>query len=83
MKVTALAGGIGAAKLLVGLAAVMPAEDITVIVNTGDDIELYGLRICPDIDTVIYTLAGIVNQETGWGIAGDTFEALKRLAEYG
>lgn len=83
MKVTALAGGIGASKFLVGLMEVMPAEDITVIGNTGDDFELFGLRICPDLDTVTYTLAGLVNQEAGWGLAGDTFEALKWLARYG
>lgn len=83
MKVTALAGGIGASKFLVGLANVMPAEDVTVIGNTGDDIELFGLRICPDLDTVTYTLAGTVNQETGWGLAGDTFESLMWLARYG
>jgi LPPG:FO 2-phospho-L-lactate transferase len=83
MKVTALAGGIGASKFLVGLMEVMPAEDVTVIVNTGDDIELFGLRICPDLDTVTYTLAGLVNQEAGWGLAGDTFESLKWVARYG
>ena len=82
MKITALAGGIGAAKFLVGLAAVMPPEDITIIANTGDDIELHGLRICSDIDTVTYTLAGVVDEATGWGIAGDTFEFLKWLARY-
>lgn len=61
----------------------MPPEDITVIGNTGDDIELFGLRICPDLDTIAYTLAGVVNHETGWGLAGDTFESLKWLARYG
>ena len=83
MKVTALAGGIGASKLLLGLAAVMPPEDITVIVNTGDDIELFGLRICPDVDTVTYTLAGVINEDTGWGLKGDTFECLRWLEGYG
>lgn len=83
MKITALAGGIGASKFLLGLSRVMPPEDITVIANTGDDIELFGLRVCPDIDTVIYTLAGSINEETGWGIEGDTFEALKWIAHYG
>lgn len=82
MKITALAGGIGASKLLLGLASVMPPEDITVIANTGDDIELFGLRICPDIDTVTYTLAGVINEETGWGLKGDTFECLRWLAHY-
>lgn len=83
MKITALAGGIGASKFLLGLSRIMPPEDITVIANTGDDIELFGLRVCPDIDTVIYTLAGSINEETGWGIEGDTFEALKWIAHYG
>ncbi|HEY3137724.1 MAG TPA: 2-phospho-L-lactate transferase [Blastocatellia bacterium] len=82
MKVTALAGGIGASKLLLGLAAAMPPEDITVIANTGDDIELFGLRICPDIDTVTYTLAGVINEDTGWGLKGDTFECLRWLERY-
>jgi LPPG:FO 2-phospho-L-lactate transferase len=81
-KLTAFAGGIGAAKLLLGLAAVMPAEDLTIITNTGDDIELYGLRISPDIDTVIYTLGGVINEATGWGIKGDTFECLEWMARY-
>lgn len=83
MKVTALAGGIGASKLLVGLAGVMPADEITVVGNTGDDIELFGLRICPDLDTVTYTLSGVIDQETGWGLGGDTFESLSWLARYG
>jgi len=83
MKVTALAGGVGASKLLLGLASVMPPEDITIIANTGDDIELFGLRICPDIDTVTYTLAGVINEETGWGLKGDTFECLRGLERYG
>lgn len=83
MKITALAGGIGASKLLLGLASVMPPEDITIIANTGDDIELFGLRICPDVDTVTYTLAGVINEETGWGLKGDTFECLRWLESYG
>ena len=82
MKVTALAGGIGASKFLLGLSHMMPPEDITVIANTGDDIELFGLRVCPDIDTVVYTLAGAINEETGWGVKQDTFECLKWLARY-
>jgi LPPG:FO 2-phospho-L-lactate transferase len=83
LKITALAGGIGAAKFLLGLTRVMPAEDLHIIANTGDDIELFGLRISPDIDTVIYTLAGVINQTSGWGLAGDTFESLKWLGRYG
>jgi LPPG:FO 2-phospho-L-lactate transferase len=82
MKITALAGGIGASKFLLGLSRVMPPESITVIANTGDDIEMFGLRVCPDIDTVIYTLAGAINEEAGWGIKQDTFESLKWIARY-
>ena len=82
MKVTALAGGIGASKFLLGLSRVMLPEDITVIANTGDDIELFGLRVCPDIDTVIYTLAGAINEATGWGVKHDTFECLRWVARY-
>lgn len=82
MKVTALAGGVGASKLLVGLSSVMPPEDITIIANTGDDIELFDLRICPDVDTVTYTLAGVINDQTGWGLKGDTFECLQGLGRY-
>jgi LPPG:FO 2-phospho-L-lactate transferase len=82
-KITALAGGIGAAKFLLGLTRVLPAENLSIIANTGDDIELFGLRISPDIDTVTYTLAGVINQSLGWGLADDTFESLKWLARYG
>jgi LPPG:FO 2-phospho-L-lactate transferase len=83
MKITALAGGVGASKLLLGLARTMDARDLTIIVNTGDDIILHGLYICPDMDIVTYTLAGSVNPQTGWGLAGDTFYTLKALARYG
>ena len=83
MKVTALAGGVGGAKLAHGLSQVLPAEDLTVIVNTGDDFEHWGLRICPDIDTVCYTLAGMANPQTGWGRAGDTFQALENVTRLG
>jgi LPPG:FO 2-phospho-L-lactate transferase len=83
MKITALAGGIGASKFLLGLCRIVPPEEITIIANTGDDIELFGLRICPDIDTVTYTLGGVINEETGWGISGDSFESLKWLERYG
>ncbi|HVF92507.1 MAG TPA: 2-phospho-L-lactate transferase [Blastocatellia bacterium] len=83
MKITALAGGVGAAKFLLGLSRVLSPEEITIIANTGDDIELFGLRICPDIDTLAYTLSGVINEETGWGIKGDTFESLKWMARYG
>ena len=83
MKITALAGGIGASKFLLGLASVLPPEDITIIANTGDDIELFGLRVCPDIDTVTYTLGGVINPVTGWGLHDDTFECLQGLKRYG
>jgi LPPG:FO 2-phospho-L-lactate transferase len=83
MKITALAGGVGASKLLLGLTRAMDARDLTVVVNTGDDIVLHGLYICPDLDIVTYTLAGSVNPGTGWGIADDTFHTLKALARYG
>jgi LPPG:FO 2-phospho-L-lactate transferase len=77
-----LAGGVGAARMLRGLAAVVPPADITAIVNTGDDFRLHGLAISPDLDTVTYTLAGASNVEQGWGLAGETWrvmEALERL----
>ena len=83
MKIAALAGGVGASKLLLGLARTMDARDLTIIVNTGDDIVLHGLYICPDLDIVTYTLAGSVNPQTGWGLSGDTFHTLKALARYG
>lgn len=77
MKIVALAGGVGGAKLADGLAQFIPGEDLTVIVNTGDDFEHFGLSICPDLDTVCYTLAGLANPETGWGRVGETWSALK------
>jgi len=83
LKVTALAGGVGASKLLLGLYEVMDPRLLTIIVNTGDDIVLHGLRISPDLDIVTYTLAGIVDAAKGWGFRGETFHALKRLAAYG
>lgn len=83
MKVTALAGGVGGAKLAAGLQAVLPPGDLTVVVNTADDFDLWGLRICPDLDTVIYTLADLANPETGWGVKNETFVTLDMLAAYG
>jgi LPPG:FO 2-phospho-L-lactate transferase len=79
----ALAGGVGAARFLTGLKKLVNEEDLSVIVNTGDDIELFGLHISPDVDIVAYTLAGIVDEEKGWGIKGDTFECLKMLKKHG
>jgi LPPG:FO 2-phospho-L-lactate transferase len=81
--IVALAGGIGGAKLLLGLSRVIPPGAMTIIGNTGDDIELHGLRICPDLDTITYTLAGVVDPSRGWGLAGDTFHCLQALQEYG
>ena len=83
MKVAALAGGVGGAKLVDGLAGCLPAGDLTVIVNTGDDFEHLGLRICPDLDTVCYTLAGLANPDTGWGRSGETWNALGSLTQLG
>jgi LPPG:FO 2-phospho-L-lactate transferase len=83
MKVVALAGGVGGAKLAAGLQNVLPAGELSVVVNTADDFDLWGLHICPDLDTIMYTLAGIANPETGWGIAGESFETLNMLARYG
>lgn len=83
MKVCTLAGGVGGAKLATGLQDVLSPGDLSVVVNTADDFDLWGLHICPDLDTVMYTLAGISNPETGWGIAGESFETLKMLERYG
>ena len=83
MRIVALAGGVGASKLLLGLAQVMNGRDLTAIVNTGDDLSLHGLEISPDLDIVTYTLAGVVNPATGWGYRDETFHLLERLAVYG
>src|SRR5215210_1197870 len=83
MKVCALAGGVGGAKLASGLQDVLSPGDLSVVVNTADDFDLWGLHICPDVDTVMYTLAGISNPETGWGIADESFETLNMLERYG
>jgi len=80
--ITALAGGVGAAKLLLGLTKIIDPEDLTIIVNTGDDIELHGLHISPDLDIVAYTLAGLVDEEKGWGFRGDTFHCLDALKRF-
>lgn len=83
MKVVALAGGVGGAKLAVGLAECLSPENLTVVVNIGDDFEHLGLKICPDLDTVCYTLAGMANPVTGWGLAGETWNALEHLVALG
>jgi LPPG:FO 2-phospho-L-lactate transferase len=80
--ITALAGGVGAARFLAGLVAVVDPAEITAIVNTGDDLELHGLWISPDLDTVTYTLAGAINPETGWGLTGETWQAREALGRY-
>lgn len=80
--ITVLAGGVGAARYLAGLVQVVDPADVTAVVNTGDDTTLHGLRVCPDLDTVTYTLGGAVNPETGWGLAGETWQAMESLRAY-
>ncbi|MBW3638458.1 MAG: 2-phospho-L-lactate transferase, partial [Actinobacteria bacterium] len=82
MRIVALAGGIGGARFLRGVQAAAPDAELTVIVNTGDDITMYGLRICPDLDTVMYTLGGAIDEQRGWGRAGETFAAKAELEAY-
>ncbi len=83
MKITALAGGVGGAKLANGLSQILAAEDLCVIVNTGDDFEYLGLYICPDLDTVTYNLAGLNDPVTGWGLKGDTYNVLDAIEKFG
>lgn len=83
LKIVALAGGVGGAKLADGLAQVLAPERLTIIVNTGDDFEHLGLKICPDLDTVCYTLAGLANPATGWGRAEESWQALEVMAALG
>ncbi|MGH3207799.1 MAG: 2-phospho-L-lactate transferase [Trebonia sp.] len=83
MRITVLAGGIGAARFLRGLLAAAPNATITVIGNTADDIDLFGLRVCPDLDSVMYTLGGGSDEEQGWGRAGETHRIGDELAAYG
>ena len=82
-NVLALAGGVGGSKLVVGLSNVVPTDKLTVVVNTGDDDRFHGLHVSPDIDTVMYALAGMTNETTGWGLNGDSFRTLERLQVYG
>lgn len=82
LRVTALAGGVGAARMLQGLTAVVGAEHVTAVVNTGDDTVLHGLYVCPDLDTVTYTLGGANNVGTGWGLAGETWTVMEALREF-
>ncbi len=82
MRIVALAGGIGGARFLRGVQAAAPDAELTVVVNTGDDITLYGLRICPDLDTVMYTLGGAIDEQRGWGRQDETFVARGELEAY-
>jgi len=79
----ALSGGVGGARLVDGLAALLPAPSLTVVVNTGDDFDHWGLRVCPDLDTVMYTLAGVVDPSRGWGLADESFRTLERMKSIG
>lgn len=81
--ITALGGGSGAAKFLKGLTGVISPSELTVIVNTADDMDLYGMRVSPDIDTIIYRLSGSIDEKKGWGLRGDTFEFLGATARFG
>jgi LPPG:FO 2-phospho-L-lactate transferase len=83
VKVVVLAGGVGGSKLAHGLARIVPPEDLAIVVNVADDVEVHGLRVSPDLDTVMYTLAGLADPDTGWGVAGDTWEAAAMLERYG
>ncbi len=82
-RIICLAGGVGAARFLTGLKEIIPEENLTVIVNTGDDEEFYGLHVSPDLDIICYTLAGLVDEEEGWGLKDDTFNTLTFLEKYG
>ena len=82
-KVAVLAGGVGAAKLLQGMVRAVPAPQVTAVVNTADDLVLHGLHISPDLDTITYTLADMVNPDTGWGLRGETWQAMEVLERYG
>jgi LPPG:FO 2-phospho-L-lactate transferase len=83
VRIGVLAGGIGGARFLRGVRAACPGDDITAVVNTGDDVTLHGLRICPDLDSVMYTLAGVHDTERGWGRKGETWRIKEELTEYG
>ncbi|MFZ4297559.1 2-phospho-L-lactate transferase [Streptomyces cinereoruber] len=83
MRIVVLAGGIGGARFLRGLKRAVPDAEITVVGNTGDDIHLFGLKVCPDLDTVMYTLGGGINEEQGWGRTDESFTVKEELAAYG
>ncbi|MDQ3574121.1 MAG: 2-phospho-L-lactate transferase [Actinomycetota bacterium] len=82
LRLAALAGGVGAARMLCGLSDVMAPTDMTVVVNTGDDLTIHGLRVCPDIDTVTYALAGAIDAERAWGLTGETWAVMAALDRY-
>lgn len=83
MRIVVLAGGIGGSRFLRGLKAAAPDADVTVVGNTGDDIHLFGLKVCPDLDTVMYTLGGGIHEDQGWGRADETWSVKEELAAYG
>ena len=83
MRITVLAGGVGGAKFLRGVRTACPSDDLTAIVNTGDDVTMHGLRICPDLDSVMYTLGDGIDAERGWGRADETWRVKDELAAYG
>jgi LPPG:FO 2-phospho-L-lactate transferase len=83
VKIVVLAGGVGGARFLHGLRAAAPGSTVTAVVNTGDDVTMHGLRICPDLDTVVYTLGGGIDEERGWGRAAETWTVKEELAAYG
>lgn len=82
-RIVCLAGGVGGAKLAAGLAQIVPPQNLTIIVNTGDDFQHLGLTVCPDLDTVMYTLAGVANPETGWGRAGESWRTMETVTQLG
>src|SRR5947208_13811708 len=83
MKIAVLAGGVGGARFVQGLAEVVPPGDVTVIANVGDDLEVQGLHVSPDLDTLLYTLAGLGDEERGWGRAEETWNALDTIERLG
>lgn len=83
LNVVVLVGGVGGAKLAHGLTQILAPENLTIIVNTGDDFWHYGLKVCPDLDTIMYTLSGLVDKTNGWGVGGDTYATLDALRQYG
>src|SRR3954469_11134197 len=83
VQIVVLAGGVGGARFLRGLRSVTPEAQVTVIVNTGDDVTMHGLRICPDLDTVVYTLGGGIDEERGWARPGEGWAVKEELAAYG